>query len=152
MIADRHKWALEVLQIRPSDRLLEIGCGTGALAALICGHLTDGRLTAIDRSEKMIRTAAKLNAPFLSEGKARFVRGTVHEADLGEERYHKILAVNVNGFWMEGGSGELSVIKQWLSPGGLSSCSINPLTRESCPLYPSVPATICWTPDSRLRQ
>jgi precorrin-6B methylase 2 len=56
-IADRIRWAVDVLAVSPSDRLLEIGCGNGAAVASICRALTDGSITAIDRSDTMIRIA-----------------------------------------------------------------------------------------------
>lgn len=117
VVADRHQWALDVMDISSSDHILEIGCGNGTLADLICSRLIEGRITAVDRSEKMIQAAKKRNAQFMSAGKARFITASIHEADLGDERYDKILAVNVNAFWMKADR-ELTAIKQRLLPGG----------------------------------
>lgn len=116
-IADRLTYAFEILEVDPSDRILEIGCGYGAAASLICGRLVDGKITAIDQSEKMIRAAEKLNAPFVSAGKAIFLAAPLHEADLGHSRFNKIFAVNVNLFWMKAAR-ELERIRELLLPGG----------------------------------
>jgi cyclopropane fatty-acyl-phospholipid synthase-like methyltransferase len=48
-IADRILWAVEMLAVDPSDRLLEIGCGVGSSVSFICNRLIDGTITAIDR-------------------------------------------------------------------------------------------------------
>lgn len=116
-IADRIKWAVRELAVEPSDRLLEIGCGHGAAVSLICESLTDGSITAIDRSDKMIRIAEKKNAEHIQSGKASFLVASLHEADLGRSRFHKIFAVNVNQFWLNTDSG-LDLLQDRLLPGG----------------------------------
>ncbi|WP_274365294.1 class I SAM-dependent methyltransferase [Paenibacillus thermotolerans] len=116
-IAERLLWALETLAVNPSDRLLELGCGNGALISYICKRLDNGAITAIDRSETMIEIAKKTNAEFVSEGKASFLAAPFHEAALNQSRFDKIFAVNVNLFWMKADR-ELAMIRKLLLPGG----------------------------------
>ncbi|PTM59904.1 class I SAM-dependent methyltransferase [Desmospora activa] len=114
---DRHRWAAEILAPAPSDHLLEIGCGHGAVVSLICKNLCNGTITAIERSETMIYMAKKLNVPYQEAGKVRFLTASFHEADLGQSRFNKIFAVNVNLFWMKAAR-ELEIIQERLLPGG----------------------------------
>lgn len=116
-IADRIIWAVDVLAVTPSDRLLEIGCGHGTAVSLICRSLADGRITAMDRSDKMIRIAENKNAEHISAGRASFLTASLHEANLNPNRFHKIFAVNVNLFWTNSDCG-LDIIKESLLPGG----------------------------------
>jgi trans-aconitate methyltransferase len=116
-IAERLVWAVNTLEIEPSDRLLEIGCGHGAAVSLICGQLTDGTITALDRSETMIRAAASRNLGHASAGKARFHTAELDKTNWGPERFNKIFAVNVNLFWMKPAK-ELNIIRTLLLPGG----------------------------------
>lgn len=116
-IADRIQWAVDVLTVSPSDRLLEIGCGNGAAVSIICTMLTDGCITAIDRSDKMIRMAEKNNAEHIVSGKANFSTVSLHEADFRQNRFNKIFAVNVNQFWLHSDCG-LNLLKEMLAPSG----------------------------------
>lgn len=116
-IADRLQWAVETLVVNPSDRILEIGCGHGAAVSLICRKLVDGTIIALDRSEKMIQIAAKNNDQYVSSGKASFIAAPLDKAELGQSRFNKIFAVNVNLFWIKAAP-ELEIVKERLLPQG----------------------------------
>ncbi|MFU0503481.1 class I SAM-dependent methyltransferase [Pseudaminobacter sp. NGMCC 1.201702] len=116
-VPPRFQWALDQLNLQPSDRILEIGCGRGVLLSLIVGKLTTGTITAIDRSEKMVAAASKLNATAVAAGRAEVMTANLANADLGEQRFSKILAFNVNVFWLKP-QRELATTKRLLRPEG----------------------------------
>ena len=133
-IHQRFHWAVEQLDIQPADRILEIGCGHGFAAALICDRLSTGHLTAIDRSDKMIAIAGNRNAACLDAGKLDFQTASLEDADFGGARFDKIFAFNVNVFWTEPGKG-LDRIQSWLAPGGTFSLFYMPPTAEWVSYY-----------------
>lgn len=113
---DRFLWAAEVLAIKPTDQLLEIGCGTGGLATLIARDLTTGTLTAIDRSESMIRQARKQNSELISTQKVSFLQTDFSQVELSAS-FDKIYAFNVRELW-QNKTGTLDRVKQLLKPNG----------------------------------
>ncbi|MDQ6435071.1 class I SAM-dependent methyltransferase [Mesorhizobium sp. LHD-90] len=130
-IPPRLVWAAARLDFEKDARLLEIGCGNGVLAGLLCTRLDGGRLTAIDRSEKAVASATKRNADHIAAGRAAFFTAALADAGsdgaapadaapggpgFGAQCFDKILAVNVNVFWIDPRR-ELETVKRLLKPG-----------------------------------
>ena len=105
------------LGVRPGDRVLEIGCGHGVAAGVVCELLDGGSYTAIDRSEKMIAAARERNAGFVRDGTAEFLVGSLEDADLGERRFDVIFAVRV-GLFHRSPERAQELARGWLAPGG----------------------------------
>ena len=116
-MSDRLEEIVDRLGIRPDDRVLEIGCGHGVAATMVCERLEDGRLTAIDRSPKMIDAAAKRNAAYVEAGKAEFLVASLEDLDLGERRFDLVFAVRVGIFHREPERAR-AFVEPWLAPGG----------------------------------
>jgi ubiquinone/menaquinone biosynthesis C-methylase UbiE len=116
-MSERMRAVVEELQIGPSDRVLEVGCGHGVAATLVCERLEGGHLTAIDRSPKMIEAASRRNAAYVEAGKAEFLVATLEELDLGDRRFDKIFAVRV-GLFHRDPKRARRIVERWLVPGG----------------------------------
>jgi cyclopropane fatty-acyl-phospholipid synthase-like methyltransferase len=114
-VPERLIWAADLLKVQPSDVVLEIGCGSGVLAELICTRLREGRLVGIDRSAAIIAAATKRNRQHISDGRARFLPVTLKDALLANERFDKAVAVNVNVFWQRPEK-ELAALHALLAP------------------------------------
>jgi len=115
--SQRFVWAVNTLEVRPADRLLEIGCGHGVAISLVCERLTTGTITAIDRSSKMIEMATRRNREHVDAGRAVLEAVALEEADLGDRRFDKVFAFNVAPFWLRPDAA-LGAVREHLAPGG----------------------------------
>jgi trans-aconitate methyltransferase len=117
-IPPRIVWAVDVMDVQPDDNILEIGCGPGYAAELICERLETGKLFAIDRSESGVDRTKRRCARFLEAG-----RLTVRQIDLATlrvpvKRLTKVFAFNVNLFWVRDCADEVALLHERVLPGG----------------------------------
>ena len=109
-------WTARQLGFDDTANLLEIGCGHGVLAGLVCERLAAGSLVAIDRSARMIAVAQKRNAAHVAAGRVSFHVSELADAGFGGRRFDRIFAVNVNVFWTDPRR-ELEAVRRLLKPG-----------------------------------
>lgn len=114
-VPERFIWAREIMALKPTDSVLEIGCGTGILAELIGESLPEGSLLAIDQSEAMICKAEKRNAIFIGAGISEFRTCSLSNARFPDGHFDKMVAFNVNTFRKNSGK-ELAMIRKALKP------------------------------------
>ncbi len=117
-MTDRLQAVVDELDLQPGHRVLEIGCGHGVAATLVLERIgAGGRLTAVDRSPKMIEAAATRNAAYVEDGRAEFLVRHLEDLDLGDRRFDKVFAVRVRLFHTEPDRARAHVAP-WLAPGG----------------------------------
>jgi ubiquinone/menaquinone biosynthesis C-methylase UbiE len=126
-VSERLRRIVDELGIRPDDRVLEIGCGHGVAATFVCERLDGGRLTAIDRSPKMIDAAARRNAAYVEAGTAEFLVAALEDADLGDRRFDVVFAVRVGLFHREPDRAR-RLASAHLAPGGRLRAVFDPPT------------------------
>lgn len=114
---DRIAWCLDLLDVAPDDRVLEVGCGPGVAATLVADRLTRGCVTAIDRSATAMARARARAAHYIASG-----RLVLEQAALAEFRsdttFDAAFGVNVNVFWTTPAEAECRVLAEVLVPGG----------------------------------
>ncbi|GAA4694923.1 class I SAM-dependent methyltransferase [Nocardioides nanhaiensis] len=117
-IPARIRWAVDFMDVQPADNILEIGCGPGAAAELICSRLVTGKLFAIDRSESGVDRTKRRCAEHVESG-----RLTVRQIDLATlrvpvKRLTKVFSFNVNLFWVRSCAEEVALLHERVLPGG----------------------------------
>lgn len=113
----RHLWAADMLNVQPGDNLLEVGCGPGVTADTVARQLQGGRLHALDRSEAMIRQAAKRNQKWIDQGKMMLIHGHFAKEALPSISYDKIYAFNVSLF-LKDDEGVFNLLRQVMGQNG----------------------------------
>ena len=90
----------DALPLRPGLRVLEIGCGPGALARELVRRIGDGYVLAIDRSATAIRQAAAASRAQIEAGRLglRLVAVEEFELEPGEAPFDLAVAVRVGAF------------------------------------------------------
>ncbi|MFZ2173339.1 MAG: class I SAM-dependent methyltransferase [Rhodococcus sp. (in: high G+C Gram-positive bacteria)] len=118
-IPARIRCAVDRLDVDPSDRILEVGCGPGVAVSLVAEQLFDGHITAIDRSATATARAAQRNETHLASGKATFQTTDLAGFRCADGSFDKVFAVNVNVFWAHEAVGETRTLWEILRPGGV---------------------------------
>jgi protein-L-isoaspartate O-methyltransferase len=108
---------VELLDVRPDDRVLEIGGGHGVAATLIAERLDSGCIVGIDRSAKLAAAATRRNRAHVETGRATFVAASIERWDPGADVFDAALAVNVRLFADPGHPGH-AVLRTALAPDG----------------------------------
>src|SRR5919199_1096332 len=78
----RNRWAVDLLAVEPTDRLLELGCRPGVAIAALASRATRGLVVGIDHSQVMIRQARRRNAAAIRAGRVRLVQAPVERLHL----------------------------------------------------------------------
>ena len=106
---------LQGLDLRPEDRLLEVGCGGGAFlrAALRSGCSA----AAIDHSPELLRVAAEQNRAALRQGRLRLVEGEADRLPFPRGSFSCAVMTGVLGF-LPHPEATFQEIHRVLRPGG----------------------------------
>lgn len=123
----RNRWVVSLLDVQPTDRVLEVGFGPGiAIAELSHRVGPTGHVWGIDHSEVMIQQATRRNAAAIAAGRATLTFGTVEALPpVLDGPFDVILAVNSLGFWPQPAE-RLEDLRRRLAPGGRIAIASQP--------------------------
>ncbi len=121
----RNRWVVSLLDVQPTDRVLEIGFGPGIAVAELSRAATSGRVLGVDHSEVMVRNARRRNASAVRAGRVGLHVGSVDALPDFGGPLDTILAVNSMGFWPEPVA-RLEELRRLLRPGGKIAIASQP--------------------------
>lgn len=114
----RNRWVVSLLDVRPADRVLEIGFGPGvALGELV---RRAGQVHGVDHSDLMVRLARRRFA-----GQAELWTASVARLPDFGAPFDLVLAVNSIGFWPQPVE-RLRELRGLLRPGGRIALATQP--------------------------
>src|SRR6266702_5097441 len=115
--ADENEFALELLQLRPEDAVLEIGCGHGETLAKAAKVVSSGSLCGIDFSPVMHRHATRRHRRLVAEKRIEFLLGSSDRLPFADRSFDKVFAVHTIYFWTTP-LDHLAEARRVLKPGG----------------------------------
>ena len=96
---DRNLWTLKLLELKSTDRLLELGFGPGIAIKEASKIVSQGKIVGIDHSLTMLRQATRRNTDAIERGVVELLLGNAESLPEFDERFDKIYSANVVQFW-----------------------------------------------------
>jgi SAM-dependent methyltransferase len=112
---------LDLMQLRLTDNVLDVGCGAGWLSRLLAEQVPEGRVIGMDISDEMVRRARK---NYVALAHVLFVVGGVDEIPWEGNFFDKAISVESSYYWPDPARG-LREIFRVLREGGSAWMLIN---------------------------
>ncbi|HZQ08332.1 MAG TPA: class I SAM-dependent methyltransferase [Anaerolineae bacterium] len=93
------EWTVSLLNLQPTDRVLEIGFGPGVAIQLVSQKVTNGQVVGIDLSATMVHLARQRNAPALQTGRVQLDQGDVINPPYPPDSFDKAFTIHTIYFW-----------------------------------------------------
>jgi ubiquinone/menaquinone biosynthesis C-methylase UbiE len=121
----RNRWVVSLLDVQPTDRVLEIGFGPGLAIAELSRRTTRGVVYGVDHSATMLKQATKRNAAAIRAQRVELIQASSDRLPAFDEPLDAALAVNSLGFWPEP-TQRLIELRALLRPGGRIAIATQP--------------------------
>ena len=112
-----YRAAFDACDLQPSQRLLEIGFGTGAFLELVVKHSPDTSVAGVDPSETMYQVALRRLKKLPDIDLAQIRTGLDHPLPWPNNAFNVVIAIHSFQFW-ENPEKSISEICRVLAPGG----------------------------------
>jgi SAM-dependent methyltransferase len=93
------RWVVDLLDVRPTDRVLDVGCGPGVTVRLLAERAAAGLVAGVDPSEVMVRQATARNRAAVARGRVELRRAGVSALPYPDGYFTKACAVHPVYFW-----------------------------------------------------
>src|SRR3984885_11278447 len=112
---------LDLMKIKPTDNLLDAGCGAGWLSRVLAQRASQGRVIGMDISDEMVRHARQKS---LDYDNLVFVVGGVEEIPWGANFFQRVISVESSYYWPDPVRGIREIFRV-LAEGGSAWILIN---------------------------
>jgi ubiquinone/menaquinone biosynthesis C-methylase UbiE len=118
-----------LLEVRPQDRVLEVGFGPGVAIELLA-RVPARRVVGVDPSTEMLEQAAVRNAAGVASGRVELQQGSVQRLPFADATFDKALAINSMQVWPDVVAG-LRELRRVLAPSGRIALGFTPYSGQS---------------------
>jgi len=112
---------LPLMDVKPTDRVLDLGCGSGWATRLIAKRFHPKKIVGIDISDEMVRRAEEQSKGIAN---IEFRQGAAEKIPLPDGSIDKIFSIESFYYWPDQMAG-LKEVKRVLTPGGKLFMLIN---------------------------
>lgn len=115
--APENMWSVGLLDVQPTDHVLEVGFGPGVAIAQIAKRASNGLVTGIDYSPAMLTLARRRNARAIKAGRVELCAGDAMTLPFADASFDKALSIHTLYFWPDPVH-PLAELWRVLKPGG----------------------------------
>lgn len=126
---ERGRWTVELLQIDPGDRVLELGCGPGVALEYVARRLRSGTVVGIDHSPVMAKQAMRRNREAIASRRMLVRVGPIEDVRALGAPFTKMFSVNVIQF-MPDKAAFFRLLYPALAPGGIVATTYQPRNKN----------------------
>lgn len=125
-----NRWTVSLLDVLPTDHILEIGFGPGIAIEAVANRATNGLVAGIDFSQTMVSAARQRNAASVRAGKVDLRYGDAAALPFAENCFDKAYSIHSIYFWPNP-TAVLTGIHRVLKPNGLLVLTVLPKEKWS---------------------
>ena len=118
-------WVIDLLDVQPSDKMLEIGFGPGVGIQLLTSSASAGYVAGVDPSKEMVAQATTRNKKAIENGRVGLRHGSVASLPFTDNTFDKALAINSMQVWPDAVAG-LREVRRVIKPGGKVALGFTP--------------------------
>lgn len=112
---------LALMKLEPTDRVLDLGCGTGWASRRMAREVTAGEVVGLDVADEMLRRAEQTSSGIKN---VRFIWGSAEKIPAPDNSFNKVLSVESFYYYADQG-GALDELRRVMAPGGKLFILIN---------------------------
>jgi ubiquinone/menaquinone biosynthesis C-methylase UbiE len=121
--------AIGLLDVQPTEKVLEVGFGPGVGIELLARSAPAGRVAGIDCSTAMVAQARARNVEAIASGVVDLRHGAVEDLPFEDGSFDAVLAINSMQVWPDIMAG-LREIRRVLRPGGRIALGFTPYSGQ----------------------
>jgi ubiquinone/menaquinone biosynthesis C-methylase UbiE len=111
-------WTVGLLDLRPDDRVLELGCGAGRGLVLAARTVGQGMVAGMDLSPTMLRAAGRRTQRARQGNRVSLLRGNLAALPYADGSLDKIWSVHTFYFWSDP-EAVIAELLRVLAPAGM---------------------------------
>ncbi|HKW76168.1 MAG TPA: methyltransferase domain-containing protein [Terriglobales bacterium] len=112
---------LALMDLKPNDRVLDLGCGTGWASRRLARAVKDGEVVGVDVADEMLHRAEMASTGFSN---IRYLWGSAESLSLPDSYFSKVLSVESFYYYADQGAA-LDELRRVMAPGGRLFILIN---------------------------